>query len=249
MGYYSKSLRHSRHNGTTCVIDNHNLKSLGAVLNDVRHKKNLVHDAEYEPVIDVANQYMVTEDPFRGPGKNVRITLFKEIRRVQPDTMKLVCNWSGKEFLRTSWSRFISEEFPITTDQEIMDLWFELQLRKMEPDRCYKFTMQYALCASPDYVPHNVIRQQDPFYVGPDNIAHINLTKKGFPFPLTCLQNVYNECFESFFDEVLWPYFYRPLVYVGTTSGEVEEIMIEVSLLFKIKEFAPDVPLFTGPAY
>ncbi|AKN80701.1 granulin [Diatraea saccharalis granulovirus] len=246
---YNKSLRYSRHAGTSCVINNYQLKSLGSVLNDVRRKKEHIREAEYEPMIDIADQYMVTEDPFRGPGKNVRITLFKEIRRIQPDTMKLVCNWSGKEFLRETWTRFISEEFPITTDQEIMDLWFELQLRPMHPNRCYKFTMQYALGANPDYIAHDVIRQQDPYYVGPNNIERINLTKKGFAFPLTCLQSVYNENFECFFDNVLWPYFYRPLVYVGTTSAEIEEIMIEVSLIFKIKEFAPDVPLFTGPAY
>ncbi|APO13885.1 granulin [Plodia interpunctella granulovirus] len=248
MGYH-KSLRYSRHDGTTCVIDNHHLKTLGSVLHDVRRKKERIREAEYEPIIDIADQYMVTEDPFRGPGKNVRITLFKEIRRIHPDTMKLVCNWSGKEFLRETWTRFISEEFPITTDQEIMDLWFELQLRPMHPNRCYKFTMQYALSAHPEYVAHDVIRQQDPYYVGPNNVERINLTKKGFAFPLTSLQSVYNDNFETFFDDVLWPYFHRPLVYVGTTSSEMEEIMIEVSLLFKIKEFAPDVPLFTGPAY
>ncbi|AKR17398.1 granulin [Mocis latipes granulovirus] len=246
---YNKSLRYSRHNGTTCVIDNKHLKSLGSVLGDVRHKEELIRESHFDPIKDIANQYMVTEDPFRGPGKNVKITLFKEIRRIQPDTMKLVCNWSGKEFLRETWTRFISEEFPITTDQEIMDLWFELQLRPMQPNRCYKFTMQYALAANPDYVAHDVIRQHDPYYVGPDNRERINLSKRGLAFPLTCLQSIYNENFEEFFDQVLWPYFHRPLVYVGTTSAEIEEVMIEVALLFKIKEFAPDVPLFTGPAY
>nr|P06503.1 RecName: Full=Granulin; AltName: Full=Matrix protein [Trichoplusia ni granulovirus]AAA43834.1 granulin (matrix protein) [Trichoplusia ni granulovirus] len=246
---YNKSLRYSRHNGTTCVIDNKHLKTLGSVLGDVRHKEELIREAQFDPIKDIANQYMVTEDPFRGPGKNVKITLFKEIRRIQPDTMKLVCNWSGKEFLRETWTRFISEEFPITTDQEIMDLWFELQLRPMQPNRCYKFTMQYALAANPDYVAHDVIRQHDPYYVGPDNRERINLSKRGLAFPLTCLQSIYNENFEEFFDQVLWPYFHRPLVYVGTTSAEIEEVMIEVALLFKIKEFAPDVPLFTGPAY
>ncbi|QBQ01554.1 granulin [Hyphantria cunea granulovirus] len=246
---YNKSLRYSRHDGTTCVIDNKHLKSLGTVLGDVRRKHDLIRESEYDPLKDVANQYMVTEDPFRGPGKNVRITLFKEIRRVQPDTLKLVCNWSGKEFLRETWTRFICEEFPITTDQEIMDLWFEIKLLPMHPNRCYKFLLQYALCAPPGYIAHDVIRAQDPYYVGSDNTERINLTRKGCAFPLTCLQAAYNDCFEKFFDNFLWPYFYRPLVWVGTTSGEVEEILIEVSLLFKIKEFAPDVPLFTGPAY
>ncbi|AAG27302.1 PxORF4 peptide [Plutella xylostella granulovirus] len=246
---YNKSLRYSRHDGSTCVIDNKHLKSLGSVLGDVRRKKELIRESEFDPIKDIANQYMVTEDPFRGPGKNVRITLFKEIRRVQPDTLKLVCNWSGKEFLRETWTRFISEEFPITTDQEIMDLWFELQLRPMQPNRCYKFLMQYALGADADYVPHDVIRAQDPYYVGPHNVERISLSRQGVAFPLTCLQAVYNESFETFFEDNLWPYFHRPLVYVGTTSGEVEEIMIEVALIFKIKEFAPDVPLFTGPAY
>nr|P06502.1 RecName: Full=Granulin; AltName: Full=Matrix protein [Pieris brassicae granulovirus]CAA26331.1 unnamed protein product [unidentified granulovirus] len=245
---YNRALRYSKHEGTTCVIDNQHYKSLGAVLKDVKHKKDRLREAEIEPVLDIADQYMVTEDPFRGPGKNVRITLFKECRRVEPDTLKLVCNWSGKEFLREMWTRFISEEFPITTDQQIMNMWFEIQVRPMQPNRCYKFTMQYALDAHPDYVPHDVIRAQDPYYIGPNNIERINL-KKGFAFPLMCLQSVYNDNFETFFEDVLWPYFHRPLVYIGTTSSETEEILLEVSFLFKIKEFAPDVPLYTGPAY
>lgn len=44
---YNKSLRYSRHDGTTCVIDNHHLKSLGSVLNDVRHKKDRIREAEW----------------------------------------------------------------------------------------------------------------------------------------------------------------------------------------------------------
>nr|P31035.1 RecName: Full=Granulin; AltName: Full=Matrix protein [Agrotis segetum granulovirus]prf//1708169A granulin [Agrotis segetum granulovirus] len=246
---YNKSLRYSRHAGTSCLIDNQHYKQIASNGKDVRRKDRRISEAKYAPLKDLANQYMVTEDPFRGPGKNVRITLFKEIRRVEPDTHKLICNWSGKEFLRETWTRFISEEFPITTDQQIMNLLFELQLRPMQPNRCYRFTMQYALGAHPDYVAHDVIRQGDPYYVGPNQIERINLSKKGYAYPLTCLQSVYNENFDFFFDEHLWPYFHRPLVYVGMNSAEIEEIMIEVSVIFKIKEFAPDVPLFTGPAY
>ena len=63
------------------------------------------------------------------------------------------------------------------------------------------------------------------------------------------IHSEYTNSFESFVNRVIWENFYKPIVYIGTDSGEEEEILIEVSLVFKVKEFAPDAPLFTGPAY
>nr|P41711.1 RecName: Full=Polyhedrin; AltName: Full=Major occlusion protein [Antheraea pernyi nucleopolyhedrovirus] len=106
--------------GPTYVYHNKYYKNLGSVIKKPKRKKHLVEHEEEEK--DPLDNYMVAEDPFLGPGKNQKLTLFKEIRNVKPDTMKLIVNWSGKEFLRETWTRFVEDSFPIVNDQEVMDV-------------------------------------------------------------------------------------------------------------------------------
>lgn len=163
--------------------------------------------------------------------------------------MKLVVGWKGKEFYRETWTRFMEDSFPIVNDQEVMDVFLVVNMRPTRPNRCYKFLAQHALRCDPDYVPHDVIRIVEPSWVGSNNEYRISLAKKGGGCPIMNLHSEYTNSFEQFIDRVIWENFYKPIVYIGTDSAEEEEILLEVSLVFKVKEFAPDAPLFTGPAY
>nr|AWL25034.1 polyhedrin [Hyblaea puera nucleopolyhedrovirus]QAB33403.1 polyhedrin [Hyblaea puera nucleopolyhedrovirus] len=235
--------------GKTYVYDNKYFKNLGAVIKNAKRKKHLEEHEHEERNLDSLDKYLVAEDPFLGPGKNQKLTLFKEIRSVKPDTMKLVVNWSGREFLRETWTRFMEESFPIVNDQEIMDVFLSVNMRPTKPNRCYRFLAQHALRCDPDYIPHEVIRIVEPSYVGSNNEYRISLAKKYGGCPVMNLHAEYTNSFEDFITNVIWENFYKPIVYVGTDSAEEEEILLEVSLIFKIKEFAPDAPLYTGPAY
>jgi hypothetical protein len=237
------------HQGRTYVYDNKYFKNLGAVIKNAKRKKQMCENEIETRSYDPLDKYLIAEDPFMGPGKNQKLTLFKELRTIKPDTMKLIVNWSGKEFLRETWTRFAEDSFPIANDQEIMDVYLTVNMRPTKPNRCYKFLAQHALRSDPDYVPHEVIRIVEPSWVGSDNEYRISLAKKGGGCPLLNLHQEYTNSFEEFIEKVIWDNFYKPLVYVGTDSAEEEEILLEVSLVFKIKEFAPDCPLFTGPAY
>ncbi|QHB21660.1 polyhedrin [Artaxa digramma nucleopolyhedrovirus] len=240
---YSPSL------GRTYVYDNKYYKNLGAVIKNAKRKKHQIEHEVEEHTLDPLDKYLVAEDPFLGPGKNQKLTLFKEIRNVKPDTMKLIVNWSGKEFLRETWTRFMEDSFPIVNDQEVMDVFLVINMRPTRPNRCYRFLAQHALRCDPDYVPHEVIRIVEPSYVGNNNEYRISLAKRGGGCPVMNLHAEYTHSFEDFINKVIWENFYKPIVYVGTDSAEEEEILLEVSLVFKIKEFAPDAPLYTGPAY
>nr|ACI05103.1 polyhedrin [Helicoverpa armigera nucleopolyhedrovirus] len=236
--------------GKTYVYDNKYFKNLGAVIKNAKRKKHLEEHEHEERNLDSLDKYLVAEDPFLGPGKNQKLTLFKEIRSVKPDTMKLVVNWSGREFLRETWTRFMEDSFPIVNDQEIMDVFLSVNMRPTKPNRCYRFLAQHALRCDPDYIPHEVIRIVEPSYVGSNNEYRISLAKKYGGCPVMNLHAEYTNSFEDFIiTNVIWENFYKPIVYVGTDSAEEEEILLEVSLIFKIKEFAPDAPLYTGPAY
>nr|ANS70890.1 polyhedrin [Lymantria dispar multiple nucleopolyhedrovirus] len=234
--------------GTKYVYNNKNYKNLGTVIKQAKRVKNLQQQEIEERSLNYLDRYLVAEDPFYGPGKNQKLTLFKEIRNVKPDTMKLIVNWSGKEFLRETWTRFMEDSFPIVNDQEVMDIYLTINMRPTRPNRCYKFVAQHALRCDPDYVPHEVIRIVEPATVE-NNEYRISLAKRGGGCPIRNLHSAYTTSFEHFFDSVIWDNFYKPIVYVGTDSAEEEEILLEVSLVFKIKEFAPDAPLFQGPAY
>nr|QBM78974.1 polyhedrin [Helicoverpa armigera nucleopolyhedrovirus] len=235
--------------GKTYVYDNKYFKNLGAVIKNAKRKKHLEEHEHEERNLDSLDKYLVAEDPFLGPGKNQKLTLFKEIRSVKPDTMKLVVNWSGREFLRETWTRFMEDSFPIVNDQEIMDVFLSVNMRPTKPNRCYRFLAQHALRCDSDYIPHEVIRIVEPSYVGSNNEYRISLAKKYGGCPVMNLHAEYTNSFEDFITNVIWENFYKPIVYVGTDSAEEEEILLEVSLIFKIKEFAPDAPLYTGPAY
>nr|P31036.1 RecName: Full=Polyhedrin; AltName: Full=Major occlusion protein [Agrotis segetum nucleopolyhedrovirus A] len=235
--------------GRTYVYDNKFYKNLGSVIKNAKRKQHLIEHLKEEKQLDPLDTFMVAEDPFLGPGKNQKLTLFKEVRNVKPDTMKLVVNWSGKEFLRETWTRFMEDSFPIVNDQEVMDIFLEANLKPTRPNRCYRFLAQHALRCDPDYVPHEVIRIVEPDYVGVGNEYRISLAKRGGGCPIMNLNSEYNNSFESFIERVIWENFYRNNVYIGTDSAEEEEILLELSLLFKVKEFAPDIPLYSGPAY
>nr|AAS90121.1 polyhedrin [Spodoptera litura MNPV] len=240
---------YSPHLGKTYVYDNKYYKNLGHVIKNAKRKHDALEREADERELDHLDKYLVAEDPFMGPGKNQKLTLFKEIRNVKPDTMKLIVNWNGKEFLRGTWTRFMEDSFPIVNDQEVMDVFLVVNMRPTRPNRCFRFLAQHALRCDPEYVPHDVIRIVEPSYVGTNNEYRISLAKKGGGCPVMNLHAEYTTSFESFIDKVIWYNFYKPIVYVGTDSAEEEEILLEVSLVFKIKEFAPDAPLYTGPAY
>ncbi|AAB97154.1 polyhedrin [Wiseana signata nucleopolyhedrovirus] len=234
--------------GKTYVYDNRYWKNLGGVIKNAKRRKHEEEQEKVEREFDSLDKYLVAEDPFCGPGKNQKLTLFKEIRNIKPDTMKLIVNWSGKEFLRETWTRFMEDSFPIVNDQEVMDVFLVINMRSTKPNRCFRFLAQHALRCDPDYVPHEIIRIVEPSYVG-NNEYRISLAKRGGGCPIMNLHLEYTNSFEHFINKVIWENFYKPIVYIGTDSAEDEEVLFEVSLVFKIKEFAPDAPLFSGPAY
>lgn len=235
--------------GRTYVYDNKYYKNLGQVIRKSKRKRRDEEAVIEDQALNPLDKFLVAEDPFLGPGKNQKLTLFKEIRNIKPDTMKLIVNWNGREFLRETWTRFIEDSWPIVNDQEIMDIYLVVNMRNTKPNRCYHYVAQHALYVEDDYVPHETIRIVEPVYVGSNNEYRISLGKKHGGCPLRNLHAEYSTSFESFLNKCIWDNFYKPLVYVGTDSAEEEEVLFEVSLVFKIKEFAPDVPLFTGPAY
>lgn len=231
------------------VYDNKNYNNLGSVMRRADKKKRQIEMDIHHRELDALDNYIIAEDPFRGPGKTVRMVLFREIRTIQPDRMKLIVNWSGKEFVRESWTRFVEDSFPIVNEQEIMDLFLVVNMRSVKPNRCFNYTAQHALRTSDDYIPIDTIKPIEPVYLCENKEYRISLAKRSGGCPLMNLHREFTNNFEEFYDRAIWSHFYRPLVYIGTDSGEDEEVLCDVSLVFKIKEFAPDAPLFNGPGY
>ncbi|ABC74875.1 polyhedrin major occlusion body protein [Neodiprion abietis nucleopolyhedrovirus] len=229
------------------IYDNKYYRGLGDIINSAKKRK---HDQDWEKHAEerrALNGFILPLDPRTGPGKHVKMVMFQEVRNIKANTMKLAINWSGREYLREVWTTFIEDTFPINNYQEFTDVFLEIRCTPNKSNRHYRFLAQHGLRMDEDFVPCDTIRVIEPEYLQ-GNTVSLSLLKRDGGCPMMKIRQQFNELdLEQFVDRILWCHFHRPIVYIGTDSGEEEEVFIEASLTFIIKEFAPEAPFVNGP--
>jgi hypothetical protein len=161
------------------------------------------------------------------------------------DNMRLITSTQNRgqyEPMRVNFKSVSDKILSADTSCTIVDVFLEIEVNRINHNRCFETLYTYANEWCPNEVPVEVIAVNESAMVQPlGSSFYIGLNKRA-ELPVTNLKKfLMNKPNGNIVQDVIQKYFYTPVVYIGTTSMEDQEVMVTQSLHITLKEFTPYV--------